>query len=185
MPTWHHHHIQAKGDPPPPPSPCLHLSLDYFGVDLGHTVDGVGADDAEMGHIDPLGASLLYQGHPPQPVHVVREEGRDVLPVETRRGEQCWSFGLLQRGGNSDVPNAFHASQSSGLYSSDGADPSKGCPSPAHMSLDRRAPQIPTEGLVGKYTANGTFCLGKSPVLPDQEAKPPSPLYPQPHPSPG
>jgi len=76
-------HFRAGGDPPPPPSPAhLHLSLDDLGVDLGHAVDSVGADDAEVGHVDPLGASLLYQGHPPQPVHVVREEGRDVLPVE-------------------------------------------------------------------------------------------------------
>lgn len=58
------------------------MSLDYLGVDLGHAIDSVGADNAEMGHVDPLGTSLLYQGHPPQPVHVIREEGRDVLPME-------------------------------------------------------------------------------------------------------
>lgn len=70
------------------PSPRSHLSLDDLGVDLGYAIDGVGAHDAEMGHVDPLGATLLDQGHPPQPLHVIGEQGCDVLPGEPHRGER-------------------------------------------------------------------------------------------------
>lgn len=71
--------------PPLPPLP-LHLGPDYLGVDLGHAVDGVGADDAEVSHVDPLGAPLLDQRHAPQPVHIGGEEGGDVLQGGGRGG---------------------------------------------------------------------------------------------------
>lgn len=95
--------------PPPPPSPHSHLSLDDLGVDFGHAVDGVGAHDAEMGHVDPLGVPLLDQGHPPQPVHVVGEQGRDVLPVEPERCSEVVALRDVPHHGN--VPSASGTSQ--------------------------------------------------------------------------
>ena len=77
----------------PPPS---HAGLDDVGVDLRHPVDGVGAHDAEVGHVHPLPPFLLDEGHPPQPVHVLREQGRHALETgaggrerERQRGRPC------------------------------------------------------------------------------------------------
>uniref|UniRef100_A0A8C9FU64 Uncharacterized protein n=1 Tax=Pavo cristatus TaxID=9049 RepID=A0A8C9FU64_PAVCR len=76
----------CPGGSPTASHPPLHFRLDDLGVDLGHSVDSMGADDAEVSHVDPLGASFLYQGHPPQPVHIVGEEGCDVLWGVAGRG---------------------------------------------------------------------------------------------------
>lgn len=48
-------------------------------MDSGDSIDGVGAHDAEMGHIDLLLVALLDEGHAPQPVVVPREERGDAL----------------------------------------------------------------------------------------------------------
>lgn len=123
-------------------------------MDLGHTVDGVGADDAEMGHVDPLGASLLYQGHPPQPVHVVREEGRNVLPVETGEGvSSAGDLGGPKEGATAMSPVHRLPARAVACAPVTVQTPPRGA-LPQHTSLDRRTPQIPTEGLVVTYAAN-------------------------------
>jgi len=48
-------------------------------VNLGDAVDGVRADDAEVGHVDRLLAALLHQGHAAHAVAVAREPGGHVL----------------------------------------------------------------------------------------------------------
>lgn len=48
-------------------------------MNLGHTVDGVGAHDAQVSHVDPLLAALFNQGHAGHAVIISRELGCDSL----------------------------------------------------------------------------------------------------------
>ena len=68
--------------------PPSHAGLDDVGVDLRHPVDGVGAHDAEVGHVHTLPPFLLDEGHPPQPVHVLREQGRHALETGREGGRE-------------------------------------------------------------------------------------------------
>ena len=67
-------------------SVLLHAGLDDVRVDLCDAVDGVGAHDAEVRHVDPLPPLLLDQRHPAEAVHVIRELGGDVLRGRRRGG---------------------------------------------------------------------------------------------------
>lgn len=51
----------------------VHAVLEDLGVDLGHAVDGVRPNDAQVSHVDALDPALLHQRHPPEPVQVTRE----------------------------------------------------------------------------------------------------------------
>lgn len=42
-------------------SGALHSRFEDVGVNLGHAVDGVGAHDAQVGHVDPLLSTLLNE----------------------------------------------------------------------------------------------------------------------------
>lgn len=53
-------------------------------MNAGDAIDGVGAHDAKMCHIDLLLVALLNEGHAPQPVVVPREEGGDALRGQDR-----------------------------------------------------------------------------------------------------
>ena len=57
----------------------VHRSFDDLGVDAGDSVDGVGAHDAEVSHVDLLLVALLNQGHATQAVGISREERGNAL----------------------------------------------------------------------------------------------------------
>ena len=57
-------------------------------MDLGDAVDGVRAHDAEVGHVDPLLAALLHQGHTAQALMVPWESGCNVLAVDDSTTER-------------------------------------------------------------------------------------------------
>jgi len=46
---------------------------------FGDSIDSVRADNAQVGHVDPLLAVLLHQRHTSHPVHIAREEFSDLL----------------------------------------------------------------------------------------------------------
>lgn len=48
-------------------------------MNLGHTIDGVGAHDAQVSHVDPLLAALFNQGHAAHAVIISRELGCNSL----------------------------------------------------------------------------------------------------------
>lgn len=70
----------------------------------GHAVDGMGANHAEVCHVDPLAISLLDHRHPSEAVNVPRVHGCHMLPECTEshwlrqgdasrgtgRGMPCW-----------------------------------------------------------------------------------------------
>ena len=85
-----------------PHRPVLHVGLDDFGVYLGNSVDDMGAHDAEVGHVDPLAAVLLDQGHPAETVRVSWKECCDVL--QTRQ-----EMTFLIRGGPGSVEELLSA----------------------------------------------------------------------------
>lgn len=54
-------------------------------MDAGHSVDGVGAHDAQVGHVDLLLVALLHQGHAAQTVMVPRVKVSNALREEGQR----------------------------------------------------------------------------------------------------
>lgn len=48
-------------------------------MDLGHAIDGVGAHDAQVGHVDPLLPALLNERHTAQTVVIARKLGPNSL----------------------------------------------------------------------------------------------------------
>lgn len=50
-------------------------------MNLGHTVDGVGAHDAQVSHVDPLLAALFNQRHAAQAAIISRELGCHFLQI--------------------------------------------------------------------------------------------------------
>lgn len=48
-------------------------------MDLGHAIDGVGAHDAQVGHVDPLLPALLNERHTAQTIVIARKLGRNSL----------------------------------------------------------------------------------------------------------
>lgn len=42
-------------------------------MDLGHAIDGVGAHDAQVGHVDPLLPTLLNERHATQTILIARK----------------------------------------------------------------------------------------------------------------
>lgn len=57
----------------------VHCCFEDVRVNLGHTVDGVGAHDAQVSHVDPLLAALFNQGHAGHALIISRELGCDSL----------------------------------------------------------------------------------------------------------
>lgn len=57
----------------------LHRVFDDLRVDTGHSIDGVRANDAQVGHVDLLLFTLLDQGHAAQAVIIARVELGDAL----------------------------------------------------------------------------------------------------------
>lgn len=60
----------------------LHTVLENLGMNSSDTVDGMTADDRQVGHVDPLLAVLLDERHAPQPVEIARILGADLLQVK-------------------------------------------------------------------------------------------------------
>lgn len=58
----------------------LHAPLHDVRVDLSHAVDGVRPKHTQVGHVDPLGLTLLDERHAPQTVGVPGELRRHLLP---------------------------------------------------------------------------------------------------------
>lgn len=50
----------------------IHGGCEDVRVNLGHAVNGVGAHDAQVGHVDPLLSAFLDQGHTTETVVVAR-----------------------------------------------------------------------------------------------------------------
>lgn len=48
-------------------------------VDPRHTIDSVGSDHTQVGHVNPLAVPFLNHRHPPQTVHIPREQDSHVL----------------------------------------------------------------------------------------------------------
>lgn len=57
----------------------LHCVFDDLRVNAGHSVHGVGPDDAQVSHVDFLDGALLDQGHSAETVKVSGEELADAL----------------------------------------------------------------------------------------------------------
>lgn len=60
----------------------LHSGFDDVRVDAGHSVDSMGSNNAQMGHVDLLLVSFLNQRHAAQTIVVPREDLSDALRVE-------------------------------------------------------------------------------------------------------
>lgn len=81
--------------------PHSHRVLHDLRVDPRYAVDGMGADHTQVGHINPLAFPFLNHRHPPQAVHIPREQGSHLLLPRQRGmsrsvGVSQWS-GLPER----------------------------------------------------------------------------------------
>lgn len=57
----------------------LHVGFDDVGVYLSHTIDSMGAHDAQMGHVNSPASFLLDQRHTADTVHILRKQRCYVL----------------------------------------------------------------------------------------------------------
>lgn len=48
----------------------VHCSFEDVRVDLSHAVDGMGAHNAQMGHVNPLLSAFFNEGHAAKAIHI-------------------------------------------------------------------------------------------------------------------